>query len=76
MQYFLGSSHMWEDHIGAGESVQLVPLEIALKVASQIRAHQPFAAYIMLPMWPEGAPLPLLAAGAARLARPARTLMP
>ena len=54
-QYFLGSSHMWEDHIGAGGSIQLVPLEIALKVAAQIRAQKPFAAYIMLPMWPEGA---------------------
>ena len=54
MQYFLGSSHMWEDHIGAGGSTQLVPIEIALKVASQIRAGQDFAAYILLPMWPEG----------------------
>ena len=45
---------MWEDHIGAGESTQLVPIEIALKVASQIRAGKEFAAYIMLPMWPEG----------------------
>ena len=54
MQYFLGSSHMWEDHIGAGGSVQTVPVEIALKVASQIRAGRNFVAYILLPMWPEG----------------------
>ena len=31
-----------------------MPLEIALKIAEKIRARQPFAAYILLPMWPEG----------------------
>ena len=34
----------------------LVPLEIALKIAEKIRAGQAFAAYIVLPLWPEGAP--------------------
>ncbi len=33
----------------------LVPLEIALKIAEKIRAGQGFAAYIVLPLWPEGA---------------------
>ncbi len=33
----------------------LVPLEIALKIAEKIRSGQAFAAYIVLPLWPEGA---------------------
>ena len=35
----------------------LVPLEIALKIAEKIKAREPFAAYIVLPLWPEGAPV-------------------
>jgi phospholipase D1/2 len=31
-------------------------MELALKVASKIRDHQPFAVYVVIPMWPEGAP--------------------
>lgn len=31
-------------------------MELALKVASKIRQGQRFAVYIVLPMWPEGAP--------------------
>ncbi|CDY51545.1 BnaC03g72910D, partial [Brassica napus] len=34
----------------------LIPMEIALKVASKIRAREKFAAYIVIPMWPEGDP--------------------
>ena len=34
----------------------LIPMEIALKIANKIRAHERFSAYIVLPMWPEGAP--------------------
>lgn len=29
-------------------------MEIALKIASKIRANQRFSAYIVIPMWPEG----------------------
>lgn len=34
----------------------LIPMEIALKVASKIRAQERFAVYIVIPMWPEGVP--------------------
>lgn len=34
----------------------LIPMEIALKIADKIRAHERFAAYIVIPMWPEGNP--------------------
>ncbi|KAK4365301.1 hypothetical protein RND71_016659 [Anisodus tanguticus] len=34
----------------------LIPMEIALKIANKIRANERFAAYIVLPMWPEGVP--------------------
>ena len=53
-QYFLGSSHAWQDYRGAGKCTHLVPIEIALKIANQIRAGKRFCAYIVLPMWPEG----------------------
>lgn len=31
-------------------------MEIALKIAEKIRAHERFAAYVVIPMWPEGNP--------------------
>ncbi|KAK8636409.1 hypothetical protein V6N13_124155 [Hibiscus sabdariffa] len=31
-------------------------MELALKIASKIRAKERFAVYIVIPMWPEGAP--------------------
>ncbi|PHT63731.1 Phospholipase D gamma 1 [Capsicum annuum] len=31
-------------------------MEIALKIASKIEASEPFSAYIVVPMWPEGNP--------------------
>ncbi|KAM3287638.1 hypothetical protein P3S67_021068 [Capsicum chacoense] len=31
-------------------------MEIALKIARKIAANVPFAAYILVPMWPEGVP--------------------
>ncbi|KAI8020696.1 Phospholipase D beta 2 [Camellia lanceoleosa] len=34
----------------------LIPMEIALKIAEKIRASKRFAAYIVIPMWPEGNP--------------------
>ena len=34
----------------------LIPLELALKIASKIRAKDRFAVYIVIPMWPEGSP--------------------
>lgn len=34
----------------------LIPMELALKVASKIRANEQFAIYVVIPMWPEGDP--------------------
>lgn len=34
----------------------LIPVEIALKIAAKIRARERFAVYIVIPMWPEGPP--------------------
>lgn len=31
-------------------------MELALKIASKIRAKERFAVYVVMPMWPEGAP--------------------
>ncbi|KAK9076718.1 hypothetical protein SSX86_005052 [Deinandra increscens subsp. villosa] len=54
-QYFLGSSYNWNTHKSLGAN-NLIPMEIALKVANKIRANERFAVYIVIPMWPEGVP--------------------
>ncbi|KDP43703.1 hypothetical protein JCGZ_22330 [Jatropha curcas] len=54
-QYFLGSSYGWPSYENAGVD-NLIPMELALKVASKIRANERFAVYIVVPMWPEGVP--------------------
>ncbi|CAI9093905.1 OLC1v1029506C1 [Oldenlandia corymbosa var. corymbosa] len=54
-QYFLGSSYNWANYKDLGAN-NLIPMEIALKIANKIRANERFAAYIVLPMWPEGVP--------------------
>ncbi|KAH7849966.1 hypothetical protein Vadar_025728 [Vaccinium darrowii] len=54
-QYFIGSSFNWNSSKDLGAN-NLIPMEIALKIASKIRAHERFAAYIVIPMWPEGNP--------------------
>ncbi|KAL8207779.1 hypothetical protein R6Q57_007191 [Mikania cordata] len=54
-QYFLGSSFNWSNHKTLGAN-NLIPMEIALKIANKIRAKERFAAYIVIPMWPEGSP--------------------
>ncbi|XP_074279922.1 phospholipase D gamma 1-like isoform X2 [Silene latifolia] len=54
-QYFIGSSYNWDAHRDLGAN-NLIPMEIALKIAEKIRAHERFAAYIVIPMWPEGVP--------------------
>lgn len=54
-QYFLGSSFNWSDNKTLGAN-NLIPMEIALKIVNKIRAHERFAAYIVVPMWPEGVP--------------------
>ncbi|KAK6125104.1 hypothetical protein DH2020_041168 [Rehmannia glutinosa] len=54
-QYFIGGCHFWEEnkHCGCGN---LIPVEIALKVASKIKAKERFTVYVVIPMWPEGPP--------------------
>ncbi|KAE8665838.1 Phospholipase D gamma 2 [Hibiscus syriacus] len=54
-QYFLGSSFNWSSYKDLGAD-NLIPMEIALKIARKIKANQRFAAYIVMPMWPEGVP--------------------
>lgn len=54
-QYFIGGCQLWEKdkHCGCRN---LIPIEIALKVVSKIKAKERFAVYILIPMWPEGVP--------------------
>ncbi|XP_077235081.1 phospholipase D gamma 1-like [Tasmannia lanceolata] len=54
-QYFLGSSYNWSSHNDLGAN-NLIPMEIALKIANKIKANERFSAYIVIPMWPEGVP--------------------
>ncbi|KDP25544.1 hypothetical protein JCGZ_20700 [Jatropha curcas] len=54
-QYFLGSSYNWDSNKDLGAN-NLIPMEIALKIANKIRANERFSAYILIPMWPEGVP--------------------
>ncbi|OIW11063.1 hypothetical protein TanjilG_22870 [Lupinus angustifolius] len=54
-QYFIGSSYAWPSYKDAGAD-NLIPMELALKIASKIKAKERFAVYIVLPMWPEGDP--------------------
>ncbi|XAR58025.1 Phospholipase D [Bertholletia excelsa] len=54
-QYFIGSSFAWPSHKEAGAD-NLVPMELALKIASKIKARERFAVYVVIPMWPEGDP--------------------
>ncbi|KAF8019360.1 hypothetical protein BT93_G0128 [Corymbia citriodora subsp. variegata] len=54
-QYFLGSSYHWPSYKNAGAN-NLVPMELALKIASKINANERFCVYIVIPMWPEGVP--------------------
>ncbi|KAG4211673.1 hypothetical protein ERO13_A02G115700v2 [Gossypium hirsutum] len=54
-QYFIGGCHLWDKDKKSG-CRNLIPIEIALKVASKIKAKERFAVYILIPMWPEGVP--------------------
>lgn len=54
-QYFVGSSYAWPSYKEAGAD-NLIPMELALKIASKIREKKRFAVYIVIPMWPEGVP--------------------
>ncbi|XP_024990266.1 phospholipase D delta-like [Cynara cardunculus var. scolymus] len=54
-QYFIGSSYAWHSYRDAGAD-NLIPVELALKIASKIRANERFSVYVVIPMWPEGVP--------------------
>ncbi|TKY75286.1 Phospholipase D delta [Spatholobus suberectus] len=54
-QYFVGSSFAWPAYKEAGAD-NLIPMELALKIVSKIRSKERFTVYIVIPMWPEGAP--------------------
>ncbi|XP_030950097.1 phospholipase D delta-like [Quercus lobata] len=54
-QYFIGSSYYWPSYKNAGAD-NLIPMELALKIASKISANESFAVYIVIPLWPEGVP--------------------
>lgn len=34
----------------------LIPMEVALKIACKIKSNERFSVYIVIPMWPEGNP--------------------
>ena len=34
----------------------LIPIELAIKIVRKIKAKERFAAYVVIPMWPEGNP--------------------
>ena len=50
-RYFQGGSAEWGLRKKEEVCPNLVPTEIALKVAAKIRARQQFAAYIVVPFW-------------------------
>ncbi|KAJ3677189.1 hypothetical protein LUZ60_002913 [Juncus effusus] len=54
-QYFFGSCYAWKEEQDSG-CLNLIPIEIALKIASKIKNGERFAAYVVTPMWPEGEP--------------------
>ncbi|RDX67345.1 Phospholipase D delta, partial [Mucuna pruriens] len=55
-QYFLGSSYHWPSYKNNAGANHLVPMELALKIASKISSNERFSVYIVIPMWPEGVP--------------------
>jgi hypothetical protein len=52
-QYFIGSSNQWlsDNH---GDATNLIPYEMALRIAASIHNRQPLRVYVVIPMWPEG----------------------
>lgn len=54
-QYFLSSSHIWSQD-KATKCDNLIAAELTWKICSKIENGERFAAYIVVPMWPEGVP--------------------
>ncbi|KAL7517426.1 hypothetical protein ACHAWX_002348 [Stephanocyclus meneghinianus] len=56
-QYFMGSSFMWLNEKERDvKCSNMVAAELTLKICEKIVAREPFAVYILLPMWMEGIP--------------------
>ncbi|CAL9128086.1 unnamed protein product [Musa textilis] len=55
-QYFVGSSYYWPSYKNAAGADNLIPMELALKIVSKIKAEERFAVYVVVPLWPEGIP--------------------
>ncbi|KAA8490665.1 Phospholipase D alpha 1 [Porphyridium purpureum] len=66
-QYFMGSSYAWALTLDAKEGTAKrkayanlapnpIPMEIALRICRAIREREPFCAFIIIPLWPEGVP--------------------
>uniref|UniRef100_A0A803MD05 BHLH domain-containing protein n=1 Tax=Chenopodium quinoa TaxID=63459 RepID=A0A803MD05_CHEQI len=64
-KYFLGSSYAWPNYKNAASVLNdnvlagadhLIPMELALKIVSKIRAKERFAVYVVIPIWPKGVP--------------------
>lgn len=53
-QYFMGSAQHW--HGNPTICFNLVPYEIAMRIARSIDEQQPIYAYIVVPLFPEGLP--------------------
>eukprot|EP00170_Pyropia_yezoensis_P005382 contig_21850_g5396 len=54
-QYWLGSSTHWIEN--RNESADhLLPVEIAMRVARAVKEQEPYHAYVMIPLFPEGPP--------------------
>lgn len=54
-QYFLSSAQMWSSDTKA-KCGNLVAAELMLKICQKIEDGERFAAYVLVPMWPEGIP--------------------
>lgn len=52
-QYFIGSSDQWlmNNH---KDATNIIPQELALKIARGISTGNPVRVYVVIPMWPEG----------------------
>jgi len=56
-QYFMGSSFMWSNSSERDVKCHnMVAAELTMKICDKIAAREPFAVYILLPMWMEGIP--------------------
>ena len=54
-QYFLGSSYSWHDY-NSLKADNVVPMAIVSKIIDKIKAGERFAAYVVIPLHPEGDP--------------------